>query len=156
MPDPDFIHPPDPPAPGAAAAPSAIPPVAAHPYLTTHGRLSDPAIPHDQRTFALLMHVSIVLMQVMLFFSFLVPLIMWLSRRDRSAFINDQGREAVNFHLSIALYALVSLALIHACWIGVPLLIATYVLAIVGAVAGCLAASRAEYFRYPMCVRFLS
>ncbi len=155
MPDPDFSHPPGPipPAPPPALAMPAPP---AAPYITHRARLCDPTVPHDQRTFALLMHVSIVLLHLMLLFSFLVPLIMWLSRRDRSAYINDQGREAVNFHLTIALYALVSLALWGACHIGVPLLIATYVLAIVGAVSGCLAASRAEYYRYPMCVRFIS
>ena len=163
MTEPEFIHPPNPPnligqaqvspAPGAAIP---VSPAPMRPHLTTHGRLADPTIPHDQRTFVLLMHVSIALMQVMFFFSFLVPLVMWLSRRERSPFINDQGREVVNFHLSIMLYALVSLAMIALCWIGVPLLVATYILAIVGGVAGCLAASRAEYFRYPMCVRFLS
>lgn len=155
MPDPEFSHPPDPPAPAAAAAPSTIP-AAAHPHLTSRGRLCDPTIPHEHRTFALFMHVSIVLLTPMVVFSFLVPLIMWLSRRDRSPYINDQGKEAVNFHLTIALYILISFALWNACHIGVLLLLVTYILAISGAVAGCLAASRAEYYRYPMCVRFIS
>jgi uncharacterized protein len=158
MNDPVFIHPPDP------GIPPPLPPHAASggnagstaaPSFNPSGRLVDPTVTHEQRTYALLMHASIVLLHFMLFFSFLVPLVMWLAKRDQSRFIDDHGRETVNFHLTITLYAVVSMPLMMLCGVGIGVLVATYILAIVGGIMACLAASRAEYFRYPMCIRFI-
>lgn len=113
------------------------------------------------------MHLSLLLLLFVLPFSFalpllaltaitaLVPMSMWLARRDRSRFIADHGREALNFHLSIILYWIVGLALTPLCGIGFFLMVVCYILAIVGGIMACVAASRAEYFRYPMCVRFV-
>jgi hypothetical protein len=166
MSEPDFSHPSDPldpptdgrtppPLPAGAFAPSN--PAPAGPALGPSGRLVDPSIPHDQRTYALLMHLSILLMNLVVgfFLVFVVPLVMWRSRRGQSRFLDDHGREALNFNLTITLYAIVSLALMPVCWTGAPLMVATIVLAIVGAIRACLASSRGEYFRYPMCVRFI-
>jgi uncharacterized protein len=154
MPDPVFTHPPDPgippPIPAAAPAPSA-----GAASANSRGRFADPSVPHEERTYALLMHASIVLLHFIFFFSFVVPLVMWLARKDHSRFIDDHGRETLNFHLSITLYGLIGFALIPLCGIGVGVLVGAYVLAIVGGLMACLAASRAEYFRYPMCVRFV-
>jgi uncharacterized Tic20 family protein len=163
MPDPEFTHPPDP-GPGTPPpllAPPALPaaPVsvaASGPSVNARGRFVDPAVPHEQRTYAILMHASIVLVIFLPFFSCILPLVMWLGRRQASRFIDDQGREALNFHLSITLYGLVSFALFPLCGIGMGLLVATYILAIIGGLMACLAAMRAEYFRYPMCVRFVT
>ncbi len=158
MSDPEFIHPPDPgvPPPIPDAAPStggsaSSSGAAASPA----GRLSDPTISHEQRTYCLLMHASIVLLHFLAFFSFIVPLVMWLARKDTSRFIDDHGRETLNFHLSITLYGLIGFALIPLCGVGVAVLVFAYILAIVGGIMACVAASRAEYFRYPMCVRFV-
>lgn len=119
------------------------------------GRLADPSVPHEQRTYCLLMHASIVLLHFLAFFSFIVPLVMWLARKDTSRFIDDHGRETLNFHLSITLYGLIGFALIPLCFVGIAVLVFAYILAIVGGIMACVAASRAEYFRYPMCVRFV-
>lgn len=126
------------------------------PLITAVGRLADSSTAHEQRTYALLMHASIVLMHVLPLVSFVVPLAMWLARRRHAPFLNDHGREAVNFHLSIALYWLVGLALTPLCGVGAGVIVAAYLLALVGGVMACVAASRAEYFRYPMCVRFIA
>ncbi len=37
----------------------------------------------------------------------LVPLALWLIKRDQSAFIEEHGREALNFQISVTLYAIV-------------------------------------------------
>ena len=48
-------------------------------------------------------------------------LTVWLSRRDRDPFIDQAGREALNFGISIAIYGLV--ALVAALMlVGIPLL----------------------------------
>ncbi len=171
MSDPEFIHPPDPlptlpgvPPPLSAASPSASAAASAESHTA---RLTDPSVPHEQRTYGLLTHLSLLLLLFVLPFSFalpllalalitaVVPLSMWLARRERSRFIADHGREALNFHLTIILYWTVALALTPLCGVGFFMMVGCYILAITGGVMACVAASRAEYFRYPMCVRFV-
>ena len=167
MSDPEFIHPPDP----LPASPGVPPPLApASPSASAAAataRLTDPTVPHEQRTYALLTHLSLLLLLFVLPFSFalpllalalitaVVPLSMWFARRERSRFIADHGREAVNFHLSIILYWIVALALTPLCGVGFFVMVGCYILAITGGLMACVAASRAEYFRYPMCIRFV-
>lgn len=86
------------------------------------------------------------------------PLIMWLVRKNGSSYIDDHGREAVNFWISMVVYGIVvgllgipTLSL--AWWIGFPLL---FVLGAYGVISASLAANRGEYYRYPMCIRFIA
>lgn len=82
----------------------------------------------------------------------LVPLVLWLVRRDDSAFNDDHGREMVNALLSFFLYNFIAVITL----IGVIMLPVLYIVGIVNLVRGAVAAGRGEYFRYPMTIRFLS
>jgi len=82
------------------------------------------------------------------------PLILWLVNRDRHSFIDEQGKEAVNFRLTMYLYYMASLVLVLVV-IGlalVPLLCLVDLLLII--VAG-IRTSRGEHFRYPLTVRII-
>lgn len=48
------------------------------------------------------------------FGNYAVPLIIWLSNKDKSEFIDDHGKEAINFQLSTLLYTLVFLSIVIA------------------------------------------
>lgn len=84
----------------------------------------------------------------------LVALALWQIKNDESAFIDDQGKEALNFQISLVLLALILIPItIFTCGIGGVLYIGLPVLAIVGGIMGGVAASKGQYFRYPMCFR---
>ena len=88
----------------------------------------------------------------------LVALVLWLLRKDESPFIDDHGREAVNFQISLAILFLVAIVVgILTCGLGwivaFPLWLA---LAIIGMIRGVLAARDGRYFRYPACIRLLA
>jgi uncharacterized Tic20 family protein len=127
-----------------AYSPSPPPPEAA--------TLTDPHAQEWERTYATFQHLSLLAEH------FLMPvipaLVMWLIKRERSPFIDDHGKETVNFQLSLVLYYFIGLITLKAC-IGVPILIATYVLGLVGMVMGAVAASKGRYFRYPACIRII-
>ena len=80
-------------------------------------------------------------------------LIMWLIKRGASPFVDDHGREALNFQISLCIYAVSSLILTF-CSIGVVLLIGVYALAIVGMILAAVAANKGQFYRYPMTIRF--
>jgi hypothetical protein len=73
------------------------------------------------RNTAVVAHLSTFAGLVVPFGSVIGPLAVWLTRRDRDPFIDQAGREALNFGISIAVYGLV--ALVAALMlVGIPLL----------------------------------
>lgn len=83
------------------------------------------------------------------------PLVTWLLNRDIHPFVDEQGKEAVNFQISMTLYAIlagISIVLI----VGVVLLPAVIVMDVVFLIRAAMATSRGESYRYPMTIRFLS
>lgn len=108
----------------------------------------------DERNYAVYQHLT-VLGAAVPFLGLVLSILLWHSRRDHSPFLDDHGRESVNFQISLLIYAAVAGVLslsvrgVFAFW---PLA----VLALVGMFLGARAASRGQFFRYPMCVRLLS
>jgi hypothetical protein len=92
--------------------------------------------------------------------AFMVPALcataMWLIKKNESPFIDDHGREAINFQLSVLLLGILLVPLsIVTCGLAAVLYIVLPVLALVGAVLAGLAALRSAYFRYPVCIRMV-
>ncbi|HEX8834719.1 MAG TPA: DUF4870 domain-containing protein [Abditibacteriaceae bacterium] len=94
------------------------------------------------------------------------PLLVWLFKKDSSAFINEQGKESLNFQLSMTLYGLIGgaiAAFLALSIIGIPLLILAFPLVLVFGIAhliltvmGTIRSANGEIYRYPMTIRFVS
>lgn len=102
----------------------------------------------DERTWGMLAHLSALLL------GFLGPLLVWLIKGPESPFVSDQGKEALNFQISIAIYMAISFAL---CFVLIGFLlfpivaVANFVLLIMGGVA----ANNGQAYRYPMTIRLI-
>ncbi len=116
-------------------------------------RYRDAAATPAERTYATFIHLS--LLTVHLLMPVVPALVMWLIKRHESPFIDDHGKEAVNFQISLLIYSVIGGLLVPFCFVGVPVLIATYVLGIAGMIMAALAANRGEYFRYPATIRLV-
>lgn len=91
------------------------------------------------------------------------PLALWLVKRDGNPFVDEQGKEALNFQISYTLWYVIGGALVGTLWwtLIVPIVvgIALFVLAIVWVVTMLIAAVRAsngEGYRYPFTLRLLT
>ena len=108
----------------------------------------------DDRTWAMLCHVSGLAGYVIPFGNIFAPLIIWLIKRDQSWFVDDQGKEALNFQISWTIYMIVS-AIAILVLVGIVLLgivaIGGLVLLIVAAVK----ANEGIAYRYPLTIRFI-
>ena len=131
-------------------------------YSTTRsGRLADAEVPSDQRTYATFTHLVPLIAHFvgigtgLMGVSAVLALVMWRIRAKDSPFINDHGKESLNFQISLLIYALVGWALVIVL-VGIPILVAVFILGIVGSVRACMAAHRGEYYRYPMTLRLLA
>lgn len=113
----------------------------------------DGAADSSERTYAMLTHLSLLGWH---FGLIVIPaLVMWLVKRDESPFLDDHGKEALNFQISLLIYGVLGLVLTPACGIGVAVWAAAYVLGLVGMIMGAVAANKGEYFRYPACIRLV-
>ena len=93
---------------------------------------------------------------------FLGPLIIWLAKKE-DPFVEEHGRESLNFQLSLMLYFFVlAFSMILVFWIPfwifvwIPAFFGLGILALVTNIVGAVRASNSEMYRYPLCIRFLS
>ncbi len=103
----------------------------------------------DQRTYALIMHLG------SLFVGFLVPLVMWLVKKDESPFIDDHGKQLMNWHISLVIYFIISMVLILVI-IGIFLFLLLIVLHVVFSILGAVAANKGDSYKYPLAIQFFS
>ena len=82
------------------------------------------------------------------------PLIVWQIKKDEYPFVDEQGKEAVNFQISILLYELVAALLCFAC-VGCVLLPAVIIFDVVFLVIAAVKANNGQHYRYPLAIRFI-
>ena len=83
------------------------------------------------------------------------PLILWLIKREDHPFIDEQGKEAINFQLTMMLAFFVS-ALLIVVVIGIVLLPILVILNVVFTIIAGIKAANGEHYRYPVAIRFFS
>jgi len=81
-------------------------------------------------------------------------LVVWLIKREDGAFIDDQGKEALNFQISLLVYLFVCFILMIFV-IGALLLIPLGVYAFVSVIVAAVKASEGVPYRHPICIRFI-
>lgn len=84
----------------------------------------------------------------------LAPLTIWLLKRKQYPFVDEQGKEALNFQISMTIYALVS-TLAAFVFIGFFLLMILAVADVVLVIIAAGKANEGKTYRYPYTIRFL-
>ena len=107
-----------------------------------------PAVTADSRQWAMFSHLGGIL------FGFLAPLIIMLTKGNEDPFVKDQATEALNFQITLLIAYLVSSVLILAV-IGLLLIPVVWIVGIVFAIIGGMAANRGEAYRYPFAIRLV-
>lgn len=62
---------------------------------------------NNENTNAFLIHISAFAGFIFPFGNIITPLIAWQTLKDRSTFLDEQGKEAVNFNISYSLYVFI-------------------------------------------------
>lgn len=88
-------------------------------------------------------------------FSFLPSLIVWLLKKDESAYIGEQAREALNFQITIILAHVVSWILMFIL-IGFALMVLVWLTNVILSIMAAVAVSKGENYRYPFALRLIS
>ena len=86
---------------------------------------------------------------------FILPLIVYLVKKDESPFVGTHAREVLNFHLSLVIYMLCSIPLMFVL-IGFLTFFGVIVVGIVCAIIGAIRASKDQLYHYPLTIRMIS
>ncbi len=88
------------------------------------------------------------------FGNILGPLIIWLIKKDEMPYVDEQGKESLNFQLSLMIYALIASLLIFV-FIGVVILAILGIMQVVLVIVAAIKVNNNEVYRYPLTIRFL-
>jgi uncharacterized protein len=114
-----------------------------------------PGLTENERTWGMLAHLAALAGVVMpLFGCVLGPLVVWLGRRDQSAFVEAQAKEALNFNISVFLAAIVC-SLLMLVFVGFILGAALFIAWLVMTLIAAIKASEGIAYRYPFSLRLV-
>ena len=127
------------------------------PYTHDSQPLVHPSgIPQAERQWAMFSHLSALSLFIGVpFGNILGPLIMYLIKKDEMPFGGAQAKEALNFNISLTLYAIVS-GILVLVFVGIIFLLALFIISIVFTIIAAIKANDGEFYRYPLTIRFVS
>lgn len=108
----------------------------------------------EARQWAMFCHFAAFAGLLIPFGNLLGPLIVWQIKRELDPFVDDQGKEALNFHITVSIAALVCM-LLAVVVIGFLLLPILGLVALVLTVIGGIKANEGKAYRYPLCWRLI-
>ncbi|MCB1231001.1 MAG: DUF4870 domain-containing protein [Verrucomicrobiae bacterium] len=109
------------------------------------GKLSE----KDDKTFGMLAHL------LGIFTGFVGPLVIWLIKKEESPFVDDQGKEALNFQIWMTLGIWISWFLTGVL-IGCITLPAFAIISLVFGILGTMKANEGIAYRYPVNIRIIT
>lgn len=108
----------------------------------------------DENMWAMFCHLAALIGFVIPFGNIIGPLVIWVLKKDEYPLVNENGKEALNFQISMTIYIIASVLLIIVV-VGIPLLIALGFFELIAIVIAAIKANEGVTFRYPLTIRFI-
>lgn len=112
------------------------------------------SIMREDKQLLMITHLSQLLDFITGIGGFIVPLIIWLTQKDRIAGMDEHGKMVMNFQLSLFIYSIISIPLIILFGLGIFLLIAIWILGLVFPIINAIKVSNGEQPNYPLSIEF--
>ncbi len=119
-------------------------PQAEQPVKAEEPATKEPEVSKDARMWGMLCHLAGLV-------PILGPLFVWLVKKDEDAFANEQGKQALNFGVSMLIYGVVLCLTI----IGILFLPALGIVYVIFVAVAAVKASNGQSYRYPIAIRFI-
>jgi len=100
-------------------------------------------------------HLSQLLDIVTGFGGFIVPLLLWITNKEKVYSMDIHGKSIINFQISMFLYAILAIPLILAFGLGILLLIGVGLLCFILPIINAIKASNGEEPNYPFSINFI-
>ena len=118
------------------------------------GMYGGPTPTPEEKTWGLFAHLSALAGFIIPFGNIVGPLIVWLIKKDQMPFVNDQGKESLNFQILISVLLVVSIALMCVVvgFFTTPIIA---IVAIIFEIVGAVQAQKGIAYRYPFNLRLI-
>nr|WP_029529634.1 DUF4870 domain-containing protein [Pseudomonas sp. S9] len=113
-----------------------------------------PTPTQEARQWAMFCHFAAFLGFIFPFGNLVGPLVVWQIKKDLDPFVDEQGKEALNFQISITIAFMISVLLMLVV-IGFVLTTLVTVVAVVLAIIAGIKANEGQSYRYPFCWRIV-
>lgn len=108
----------------------------------------------EARQWAMFAHLSALIGFLIPLGSVIGPLVIWQIKKNEFPFVDDQGKEALNFQITVLIAVLACLVL-SVVIIGFLLLPVVGIAALVFTIIGGIKANNGESYRYPLTLRLV-
>jgi len=101
-------------------------------------------------------HLSQLLDFITGFGGFIVPLVLWVTQKDRVREMDEHGKSILNFQISLFIYTLICIPLIFALGLGIVGLVVLCAIAVIFPVVNAIRASNGESPSYPISLTIIN
>ena len=109
----------------------------------------------EARKWAMLCHLAALIGLLGNGVGFLLgPLVVWLLKKEDDPFVDEQGKEAVNFQITMFIAIVLCIPLLLLL-IGFPLMIIIALMMTIFPIIGAIKANEGQSYRYPLTIRFI-
>lgn len=109
----------------------------------------------DEKLWAMLCHLSALVGFVIPFGNVIAPLIIWILKKEEFPLVDDQGKEALNFQISITIYFIIGIILVFVA-IGIVILPLIGLFALIMIIIASIKANDGIKYRYPLTIRLIN
>jgi len=109
----------------------------------------------EARNWAMGCHLAALAGFIIPFGSIIGPLIVWLIKKDESSFVDRQGKESLNFQITMMIAFLVCFVLVFIL-VGFLLMALVVIFDLIMIILAAIKTSEGEDFRYPISLRLVN
>ena len=113
-------------------------------------RISD-----SEKQYAMFIHISQFAGVIIPGLGWILPLVLWLTKKDTSSYIDAIGKIVMNWIISCFLYA-IGATILTFILIGIPLLIALGICSLIFTIIGAIRANDGILWPYPLSIKFIN
>jgi uncharacterized Tic20 family protein len=122
--------------------------------MASAGTVTEAGLSRDVRKWGMLSHLS-ALSGMITGVGFLIgPLLVWLLKREDHPFIDEQGKEAVNFQITMHIAMFIG-GVLAVLLVGIPILFIVGLVMVVLPIVAAIKADAGESYRYPFTWRVI-
>jgi len=110
----------------------------------------------EDRQLLVITHLSQLITLLIGFGSLIVPLVLWITQKEKIYAMNEHGKQILNFQLSLIIYSLLCVPLILLFGLGLLGFIIIGIFAITFPIINAVRVSNGETTRYPLSLNFIS
>ncbi len=107
-------------------------------------------ISKDERNWALIVHICALAGFAIPFGNIIVPLLIWMLKKDKLPFVNEQGKDVLNFQINITFYLFFSFVF-ELFLVSIGIIIFTLIMIVIAVVN----IYKEKSYRYPLTIRII-